>query len=680
MNLIKELYMNKIVYFSALFFAGFSSTAQVKILNYHWDTSTELSTLPDSLKNEDAVLIHYDHWISNAIFYEQDSIKPRSMESIYQRIKFLTNRGVNKYTRFYIKREKNQSFEILDARTIKPGNKVVPLTNGDLKQLVFNYSSKGTDDFVEEIRFSIPGVEAGDEVEIIYKLASARLTTGEDVFMFSNLPCMRSTFAYISDNYIRSEVKDLSSMPMPQVEKNSLYTIYRWEMKGLPGLGREENSIPTLTMPYVSIIVRVAQLKYGNNFLHDQTISPSTWQGIFDETNNYFDYIELQTPQDTSAFKKFILDKVGIPAADPSALFDQFCSFHKFICDSLSLVDWNELLENKPLLYYLRNKRADRFHLFALYRKFFETMGIKYYMGYGRNKYQGVFDTSLVASHHITENFMAVKDASGVLHYLIIGSPENKFYIDEVPYYLEGTTVALVTKSSMEPNKTEVIFRKIIPTTPDVNFHNEKIKVVMGFTNKEDSYDLRDYYSGLLSNETRHLFAKMFEKKFYNEYLKGLFPDSKMDSAVVLENSTTYPFPVTVHYFFRNPSLLTEITDSVYAISLKKLFHFAVIESTDIPRTLDYYSERKYHHQCDYQIQFEQPVEIINNKKLSLQEENQFGVLEAQVGELNSSTLMVHLDYKVKSFRLPSENYKDLKALENSFDDFINSFIIIKKL
>ena len=47
---------------------------------------------------------------------------------------------------------------------------------------------------------------------------------------------------------------------------------------------------------------------------------------------------------------------------------------------------------------------------------------------------------------------------------------------------------------------------------------------------------------------------------------------------------------------------------------------------------------------------------------------------------IDKKTLLIQFTYSVDAFRLAKENYRDIKELEGSFDDFLNSAVIIQKL
>jgi len=394
------------------------------------------------------------------------------------------------------------------------------------------------------------------------------------------------------------------------------------------------------------------------------------------------DNIGVDVKEDSAALISLIDTLFPRRRNDPDSMFARMCAVHQFICDSLSIVGYDESIENKPLLYYLQNKKIDRLHLYALYRKLLRILDIKYYYGYGRNKYAGVLDSAVAASHHITDVFFGVKDSKEKMHFFFVSKPDETFYPDEIPSYLEGTTAMLVYKHDEKSDSEEVIPMKIPPSTSQVNFHNERMKITIAFDKEEDRYDFREYFSGTLASEYRTYLNKITSKNkdLDTEYLDHMFPDNTQDTTIVMENSSVPPFPVTINYLFKCPTLLTEIADSFYTIPLKKLIHFEVVTGNEQSRTLDYYTEQKYQHRCDYQLEFDKPMEIVNGNKFNVTTENGFGIVEAKIQQLNNHTIMIHLVYAVNAFHLPASHYSEIKTLEKSFDRFLNSAVIIKKI
>jgi hypothetical protein len=675
--------MNKFFFYTSFimcFLSYLFSSAQLHVKKYDWTSSTDMSIIPDSLKDEDAVMVNSNHWISNAII-NRYRYSFMSTETIFQRIKFQTQRGVNEFSKVFLMKSKEQSFNILDARTIKPNGKVIKLTDDDLKQLDLGAESTILRESGEQIRFSIPGVEIGDEVEFVYSLVAPRLNSGTDVFLFSYLPCLTSSFNYMSGTNIKSDIENCGSMTDPDIIHFKDYTSFFWQMKGLPAVIREENSIPALSLPYISISVRSVQVKapVGPRQLivdHDIDISPSSWSDLFDSNISFLNEVDSLANEDNEAFNKFVFEKAGIPG---DSGYYHFLRMYEFISDSLTIAEQNEMVENKPLLYYLRNYKIDRLHYFVLTRKLMKLFGLKYYMGFARNKYEGVLDSMNAASHHISEKFFAYNSPENKIHFLFVGMPSRTYYLDEVPDFLEGTLAFMVSETKDETGAKEVRSVKFPFTSLNINYHIEKMKININFTKNDDNYDLKDCFSGNLSVEYRNQLLKLQEMKNFKEPLQSFFPEGELDSAFITKNSKEYPCPFEVRYYFKCPTLLNEIDSSVYSISIKKLIHFSIIPGLDKKRTLDYYPEHKYHHQCIYQLNFDRNIEILNADKLNQVRENEFGTFRTVVQKLTENVIRFELDYSVKSIKLPKEKYSDIKEMQQWFENFINTGILIKK-
>jgi hypothetical protein len=113
------------------------------------------------------------------------------------------------------------------------------------------------------------------------------------------------------------------------------------------------------------------------------------------------------------------------------------------------------------------------------------------------------------------------------------------------------------------------------------------------------------FISGVLSWEYRPKLEWLLRKEDREKAFEYLFTDAQIDSIARSESMPIYPYKTSWNYFFRSPSLLTEIADSFYALPLHKIIHFEIIRSSGKPRILDYFTEYMYHHQCDYQLEFD---------------------------------------------------------------------------
>jgi hypothetical protein len=660
---------------SLLVLLSLTSHAQWK--RYEWTSSKELTSVPDSLKSQDAVVIRREYTIANLI---TDPYRSRyfSSESEYERIKFLSRKGIEDYSKIFIQKKGSEMIHMVDARTIKANGKVISLTEDDLKKLEYTDESKGREEPEMQVRFSLPGIEVGDEAEYIYTLVSPYLNTGDDVTLNTMLPCMKSTFIYIESKKITSEIKASESLAPPQRESDQFYDSYKWELVNLPAFELESFCIPMAEIPYVSFVVRHSK-EYRNMYSRVETdvpIIPSNWPGIFETYDTLLMAADTTVTEDTAAFYKFIDEKAAVKSTKP---FEHFRAACQYITDSVSLDKPGESSGNHPLLYYLVNKKTDKFHLMKIYHQLFHHFNMDYYICFGRNKYAGVMDSQFVAMHRIDETFFAVKDDEGQIHTVPV-NPYITLYMDEMPYYLEGTMIVMVgSRRDTATQEREVIFKKPTPSTAAVNYHNERMKVKISFSSDSVTCEYKDIFSGTIFQEYRMQLLAMEREKKYEEPLHAFYPEASLDSAFVTHN-TTHPPSEYVTYYFKQPTLVNEIDSSLYSLALKKLFHFTIHNSVDKPRKFDYYTEYKYHHQCDFQFSFDAPFDILNAAQMTKTLKNNFGAFDAWVRKVDEKTLAIHFDYAVSAFRLPKEQYSELKDLEKEFESYINSSILIKKL
>jgi len=192
MSLIRALFTSRFFYILLIYICHSGSYAQNNYGEITWTLSTTPSKIPDSLKNEDAVMIYKTHSLTNE---RNGSFEFQHAESVFCRIKFLTENGVEKYSKIALAKNGRSSISQLDARTIKPDGKVIDLKSSQIKRMDFEIDKK--EDFdIQYYRFSIPGVEPGDEVEFGYTIESPGINLGKDFFFNADIPCLNSTFCY----------------------------------------------------------------------------------------------------------------------------------------------------------------------------------------------------------------------------------------------------------------------------------------------------------------------------------------------------------------------------------------------------------------------------------------------------------------------------------------------------
>jgi hypothetical protein len=116
----------------------------------------------------------------------------------------------------------------------------------------------------------------------------------------------------------------------------------------------------------------MVQVKLASNYVHDIPIKITSWKKVFEQNDLGLRILDSLANDSADSFKKFILDYGGDSLQHTSD--ERFFQIHRYICDSLTIAGENESFSNRPLLYFINNKRIDRLHLFILYRKLFNEL------------------------------------------------------------------------------------------------------------------------------------------------------------------------------------------------------------------------------------------------------------------------------------------------------------------
>jgi len=142
--------------------------------DYRWEKEYEPSPeIPAAFQQEDAVIIYTSEERQSRVINNA----PFTRNIIKRRYKILTEKGLEEYTRFSVNRGNRMSIAILDARTRKASGEIVDLDAKEIKELEYN-AEKDLTDKGKYLLFSVPGVEVGDEVEIVVTYEGSTLLSG----------------------------------------------------------------------------------------------------------------------------------------------------------------------------------------------------------------------------------------------------------------------------------------------------------------------------------------------------------------------------------------------------------------------------------------------------------------------------------------------------------------------
>lgn len=656
--------MNKYIFtcFAALLFSGIQAQ---EVANVSFKDSAKYEEINDRYLDQDAVLIYERRQLELSLY----TFMPQSTLQTRSKLRILTRKGINDYSKIIIPQQSGRNLTKLGVRTIKKDGQSVMLNTKDIRKLDVaedeNIYSKD-----KYLLFAIPGVEVDDEIEIFTEYEGYNQLS-QDVYLNSYLPCIHASFTLFTAGNMETEIKVFNGMPEPKLSNRGMVKC-EWEMENVPSLTDQNYSIPAKEQPYFRYVVRKATMG-GETF----PVVKNSWADYIDEI---FSGTEAKKSK-TRSFSSYLDKKFGpLPEdASPDMKLKQLVKIHHFIADSIEVTWIPYVDQDKSLVYFMNKRKIDSDNLLLVYDKIFEYLGINYYIGFGRSKYEGEFDISFVAPHMITNSFLSF-ELDGFFYFLFLKNSVNSYELGEIPTELQGTNTMLISKLRIPDRIKQAT---LITTDKASNFRRVKITANVDLESSKISGTVKRQYSGSVATLRRPYYKNFIPselKKILNEVYRQRNSNYIIDS-VTTDHSASYKFPYTFNvnydYHLVDPGILN-LEPALYSISLAKWLENGIIESTTKKRITDFYSECLYSDNMKFYIMFNKKVEINNKQDIETKVVNEFGSFSLSVKQINETTILVESNYEVNSQMLSKNNYNLVEELENAFNKANTNQLVVK--
>ncbi len=620
---------NKILSALLLILISISLNAQ---RDYRWEKEYEPSPeIPVAFQQEDAVIIYSTEERQTRVINNA----PFTRNIIKQRYKILTQKGLEDYTRFSIPRGNRMSIAILDARTRKASGEIVDLDAKEIKELKYN-AEKDLTDKDKYLLFSIPGVEVGDEVEIIVTYEGNTLLSGGNIFLHQNLPTLKSEFQLFVDEKIIVFNAPINGMGEPKVETPNDHYRFTWTMENLPGMYDSRSSIPGNTLPYL-----IYSFDYSRFYGSLPPPVPNDWRELILELTKILD-LKTNSKKMDAVMNEILGDKINAPKIEQAA------AFHNYLNENITL---KRLAENEKSGYidtYFKNKVADWTALVSLYDAGFKWLGLNYYFGTGRSKYLGPILLSFPTDYQITDYFYAVEDENGGMHIYMPKESNKKWQADEIPSHLRNTRVYILNMKDKE-------------TFKQLDFQNNRFNQnQMLFKGKADinlaegtmMHTMQEAVLGEISTEYRDRVyaANENDKLAENATAKwqDKIPDALVREVQLSDYPTTNPYKYTINYLVETPNQISEIEAGTYKILFGNCLIHNTLDAPKRKRLLDYCPDYASMEAYNYVLNLSGDATLQNKENVDVKVDNEVGTFELIVNQVKPNMLSVRSRYVIK--------------------------------
>ena len=601
--------------------------------DYRWEKEYEPSPeIPAAFQQEDAVIIYnieerQTRVINNA---------PFTRNIIKRRYKILTQKGLDTYTRFSVPRGNRMSIAILDARTRKISGEIVDLEAKEIKELEYS-AEKDLTDKDKYLLFSVPGVEVGDEVEIIVTYEGNTLLSGGNIFLHQYLPTLKSEFQLFIDEKIVVFNAALNGMTKPKVETPNDHYRFTWSSENLPGMYDAQSAIPGNILPYL-----IYSFDYSRFYGGLPPAVPNDWRELILDITDKLD-LKTNYKKLGEAMEEILGDKVNAPKIEQAAII------HKYFNDNITLKRLDTKEKSGYTDTYFKNKVADWTALVSMYDAAFKWLGVNYYFGTGRSKYLGPILLSFPTDYQITDYFYTIEDENGGMHvYMPKEYSGKKWQADEIPSHLRNTRVYIL---SMKDNET---FKQL-------DFQNNRFNQnKMLFKGKADvnlkegtmTHTLQESINGEISMEYRDQVYAANEKDKLSENTtkkwQAKIPNATVSNVKLSDYPMTNPYKYNINYKVETPEQISEIETGTYKIQFGNCLTHNILDVQKRKRLLDYCPDYAFMEAYNYVLNLSENAAIQNKDNIDVKVDNEIGTFELTINQVKPNLLSVRSRYVIK--------------------------------
>lgn len=654
-----------------------SANAQIRTKEHVFQPATAQEKFPDSLLDYDAFFVSYNHEIKNIV--EVSTSKIFAIETFRKKIKINTQKGLEEHSIISVLKNKSARLVKIDARTIKQNGNVVDLAVSDIKQLDIVQDKDNIN--LQNIRFSIPGAEIGDEVEYIFAVEYQGLVIGRDVNLYHEIPCMSSSFTYICGKELLTDFRMYNDMGDPVITRTIGEDSFKWTLSNLPGMGDQFAADFTEDLPFIRFAVRMI-------LVNGRAIQGLAQYGIVNNWSEIYDYYvnSFTSARSTSSYrgKSFEGYMMKWKEQNPTMTTDQkLIWLSSMINDSLEIVEMDDEESNSPLMSFVMNKKIDSKNVHNLIRRFLQENKMNFYIGFGRERINGKLDLEFVSGNMIDEVFYAVEFENGDFHFIYPSTTSRKYFIDELPYRLAGSYVVLVGRTNDNASKSQVKKIRLPNNAFSVNTRTTVTSVQVNLSSKEAKVKFKEAITGDFSTRYRPSVLNALKEDNPIEHYSSIGSNSEKieyDTLYVEKTSKVMPFNFNYCTEGKQVESVFPMGNNVYSIPLSNIVNHFTLYTSDDQRRLNYYAPFMYKDIQKVYLQFEKPVEVLTKDLDQFWVFEDFCNYEINVSKVNDKIILIESKLDFRKPILNASEYETLRNLNKQISKAQGVQFLIKTL
>ncbi|MGE0568173.1 MAG: hypothetical protein AB7O73_09505 [Bacteroidia bacterium] len=539
-------------------------------------------------------------------------------------------------------------------------------------------SGEYLDDYIHEFYFE--ELKAGDVVELFYEIDFSS-TYGSNLFYPNGkISKLNSSFKF---NYkVGNNFKDYSFILPVSINDSLIKTTYttsketcfftkQFNFSALKSISHPKNALISKQFPYIYAdfrFYRVIRGSYsdGSNRVYEYDLIRTKnfeWLIIKDTTNGYEKIYDKQY----ASVRKYL---AGLPATDSDSGKVEFV---KALCNSfnsLNYINSNDLYYNKSDKYnlysgdHLLKGRLVEHLTWKLTKDILNEKGIMYYIVNIQDNRYGEHNF-MYRSNYAYENYFIALPNKGKFIYFIPRMSGVRYYLNELPFYYEGSLAAMYARNFQhsDTNKVNSYF-KLIRTHKGTS--NENTKVENGVVNiKRDSLkadlSIKTSLSGQFSTILRHY----YNNTYIDSTLPTFYFKRSTDKGNKLSNNNKLTSKMEEYPFRANYVGATSIKlDSKEVLTLDNWFSFPLdIDGLTIKPNHDYYIDFESTDAYNFVLKFDSPTKIINSNEFKKSIDTDNFSFSSDIVTQNESTYLLKIELKIKKREIKMDKINEFIEL-----------------
>lgn len=627
-------------------FCIYTSYAQKGIKEHSWAKARPNIQTPAHLAGEDAFMVYQYRTVANHITDRYNG-RIRTKQIVMRRTKILTQQGLEDHSVLVIRKHRSENLVSLDARTIKSKGKPVNLKTSEIKQMtVKDQTGKGG---YEELRFAIPGVEVGDEIETVYATETSGLISGMDVNMHDELPIIHSVFVYRCDKEFNTNLKWVA-LGDPKITKDQNQVDYRWDTRNLDAEEDSPFALRPIETPVVSYVVR--DLVLENESTGAKRVIPvvrNDAAALFDE------FVRIYNASNSvQGSVKDLIEEFSAPGDSKETIISKLVDH---LNKQVDIIPGRADGVGQDFKALINAGAMDRGDLYLLYWQIIKHMKLDALVCFGKSKFAEPIDVNFISPHAIDYVFFRFKGEDGKNHFIYPATSSYAYDLDEFPWYLQGTAYLAAFRKSvnaLESRKGE----GVIPNSSHRD-NNERTTIECALNDDGTmNTTIRIKCTGVLA-QMNHNLLEMEE----GQSVLGLDAE-EFESMRVFENDDTLFVEAKISSLDLN---YQQLDDGSVSMNLEKLLNHRLINEVDTT------SETLSLMPFLYEDQINMTITLDSEKKKVISKDAN-RALRSDVAMYNFNTkidgevLYIQSNYRIKKHEVNGQDAADLERINQHYE------------